>query len=151
MRAAAPVLWRGQRWWWNLTRAVTLGVKVILIEDGLVLLVKQTYRRGWFLPGGGVKRGESFEEAARREAMEEVGAAIEGLALVGVYSQARRRVTDHIVVFAATRFTVSPNPNWEVERTEFFAVDALPADTARSDQRRIEEWLRGDGAGSGRW
>ena len=54
-------------------RPVTVGVRVMLIRDGQVLLIRHSYLRGWYLPGGGLKRGESMEAAARREAREESG------------------------------------------------------------------------------
>lgn len=52
----------------------TVGA-ICLIErsDGRVLLVRQTYRNRWGLPGGLVARRESPAEAARREVAEEVG------------------------------------------------------------------------------
>ena len=37
-----------------------LGVRVMLIRNEEVLLVRQTYMPGWFMPGGGVKRGETL-------------------------------------------------------------------------------------------
>lgn len=56
----------------------TVGA-ICLIErsDGRVLLVRQTYRNRWGLPGGLVARRESPAEAARREVAEEVGLDVE--------------------------------------------------------------------------
>lgn len=56
----------------------TVGA-MCLIErsDGRVLLVRQTYRNRWGLPGGLVARREPPDAAARREVAEEVGLAIE--------------------------------------------------------------------------
>jgi 8-oxo-dGTP pyrophosphatase MutT (NUDIX family) len=42
-------------------------------DDGALLLVRQTYRKRWGVPGGLLKRGEEPEDAARREIREEVG------------------------------------------------------------------------------
>jgi len=54
----------------------TYGVasKVLLTTpDGRFLVVKQTYRDGWDLPGGFIDRGENPQQAAYRELREETG------------------------------------------------------------------------------
>lgn len=50
---------------------------VIERVDGRILLVGQTYRARWVVPGGLVKRREPPDVAARREVAEEVGLAVE--------------------------------------------------------------------------
>jgi len=47
------------------------------------LLVRSSYRRGWHLPGGGVRRGETPDTAAQRELAEEIGLRAPGLLAVG--------------------------------------------------------------------
>ena len=49
-----------------------------------LLLVRSSYRIGWHLPGGGVRRGEMPEAAARRELAEEIGLAASALLPAGV-------------------------------------------------------------------
>ena len=48
---------------------------LLIDDDGGVLLFKYEDDRGtwWAMPGGGLEESESFEEAARREAKEELG------------------------------------------------------------------------------
>ena len=54
-------------------------VTFFVIRTGRVALIRKPhYEAGlWRPPGGGVKRGEAFESGARREALEELGVAIE--------------------------------------------------------------------------
>ncbi|HZN02956.1 MAG TPA: NUDIX hydrolase [Candidatus Polarisedimenticolia bacterium] len=70
--------------------------------DGGVVLLRRGIEPGyglWVYPGGYVDRGESLEEAAVREAREEVGLEIRLTGLVNAYSYPGRPVI--VVVFAA--------------------------------------------------
>ena len=49
------------------------AICVIERSDGAMLLIRNSYRRGWGFPGGFLKRGETPDDAARRETREEVG------------------------------------------------------------------------------
>lgn len=48
---------------------------VIAFKDDSFLMVKHKTRK-WEMPGGRVKEGESYEDAARREFLEETGAPL---------------------------------------------------------------------------
>jgi len=98
-------------------------------EDGARLFVRHSYRRRWGVPGGLLKRGEDVRDAARREAMEEVGLLVD---LVGeptvVVEPTSRRVD---VIFAARPAhgvdlsSVSPR-SAEIEECRWFAPGELP-------------------------
>jgi 8-oxo-dGTP pyrophosphatase MutT (NUDIX family) len=126
-----------------LFRPLTLGVRVMMIQNDQVLLVRHTYMNGWFMPGGGVKRRETLDHAARREAHEETGAALNNLTLVGAYTNFKEWKSDHNILFLSTDFTISGEHDCEIAEIRFFSLDALPADLLPGHRRRLEEYRDG--------
>ncbi len=60
---------------------------MVLILDGEQLLMQKRVGTGaWHVPGGFRELGETLEDAARREALEETGLTVGALGLVGAYS-----------------------------------------------------------------
>lgn len=126
---------------------MTLGVRAACIDgDGRVFLVRHSYTPGWYMPGGGVERGESAVESLERE-LEEEGGIVLGSApeLFSVYWN-RKRVRDHVVLFVARDFSRPKPPrypNHEIVEAGFFDPAALPADVSPSTRRRLDEILHG--------
>ena len=127
----------------RVVRPLTAGARVILVKDGKVMLVHHTYMAQWYLPGGGVRKGETLEETARREAREEVGAEMGKLNLLGVYSNFEQHKSDHVAVFICDDFRLKDSPSAEIDSAAFYATDDLPNATSPGTRRRIEEWLAG--------
>jgi 8-oxo-dGTP diphosphatase len=71
------------RLWWGFAHPSHEGAQVAVYVGADLLLVRQSYRVGWHLPGGGIKRGETPEVAARRELAEEIGIVVPALVSVG--------------------------------------------------------------------
>ena len=95
-------------------------------HDGSIILLKRGFDPGkdlWTFPGGFVDLGESVEEAAHREAQEELEIAIELTHLVGVYSKQTERVV--LIVFAATT-TQEPQTTPEATEVATFKPDEIP-------------------------
>lgn len=57
-----------------------VAVRALIIQDGKVLLVKESTDDWWALPGGGVDHGESVAVTLRREVKEELGVPAEDMA-----------------------------------------------------------------------
>ena len=123
-------------------RPLTLGVRVMLIRDGQVLLIRQTYMDGWFMPGGGLHKRETPEEAARREVREEVGADLAEIRLLGAYSNFKELKSDHTFVFFSKDFTLSGLHDREVAEMHFFPLDALPPGLKLGHRQKLEEYAR---------
>jgi 8-oxo-dGTP diphosphatase len=50
-----------------------VAVRVLIVQDNKVLLVKEASGGWWALPGGGIDHGETVESALVREVEEELG------------------------------------------------------------------------------
>jgi 8-oxo-dGTP diphosphatase len=97
--------------------------------DGALLLVRQSYRRNWGIPGGLLKRGEQPADAARREVDEEVGLAIDllGEPAVVVDEDARRVDLVYRARPAEGQDTASITPRSpEITEAQWFPADELP-------------------------
>lgn len=130
-----------------LVRGMTMGVRVIATNaQGQVLLVRHGYTPGWHLPGGGVDRGETMEDAARREVEEETGHRVEGaITLRGMaYNNSLWR-GDHVGVYVAHALVKEREikPGFEIAEMGFFALDDLPEDTTKGTRARLTEWQDG--------
>lgn len=77
---------------------------IIALNGGIVLVKRKNPPVAWALPGGFVDYGESLEQAAVREALEETGLAIELGRQLHTYSEPDRDPRQHTVstVFLAT-------------------------------------------------
>ena len=136
-------LYIGFRIYCFIFRPIRMGVRVMMIENNKVWLVRQTYMRGWFMPGGGVKKGETLDKAARREAREETGADLGTITLMGAYSNFTEWKTDHNIVFICTDFQIKSKPDGEIAELRAFSLNELPNDLWPGHRRRLQEYLTG--------
>ena len=141
---ARPLL----RLYWRVRRPLTAGVRGLVLDaEGRVLLVRHTYIRGWYLPGGGVERGETMLTSLRRELAEEVGVTLTGEArLIGLYANFREFKSDHVALFAVPHgaYEHAPRRSPEIAESGFFPPDALPEGVTKSTARRIAEAMLGN-------
>ena len=145
MRPLPRMLYVINRLRWRITKPITVGVRLILVQKQTVLLVKHTYQQHWYLPGGGVKKGETIEQAVRREAAEEFGAKLGHLRLMGVYSNFYEHKNDHVVVFSCNDFTLTGETDSEIECFDYFRFDDLPRHISPGSLRRIREYVSQSG------
>ena len=128
-------------------RPMTLGVRALVVDPaGRVLLVRHTYVPGFFLPGGGVERGETLIEAMTRELAEEGNIVVEEApTLHGVYLNRAASSRDHVALYVVRSFRQSaPHvPDREIAEAKFFSPDALPNNATRATRERLAEVLQG--------
>ncbi len=118
----------------------------MLIYDpgkGLVLVRRRNPPPGWALPGGFVDYGETVENAALRETLEETNLRVRLDALFGVYSDPARDARHHTIstVFICTAL----NPDAvtggdDAAEARFFPLDDLPQPIAFDHERIIMDF-----------
>ena len=143
---------------WFILRPRTIGAQIVVLDDrGRVLLVRHSYERSSLrLPGGGVKRGETFGECAARELREETSLHVadpDRLELLGVYTGREGSQAAFIATFVAPAgsWTGSPGGSAEIDTAEFHAADELPPETSKATRTRVVEAISGRRGLSGRW
>lgn len=117
----------------------------MMLKDDAVLLVRLTYLPGWFIPGSGLQRGETLEQAARREVREEGEAELGQLHLMGVYTSLEEWKTDHNILFICRDFTLSGQHDNEIAEVRFFDLDDLPEGLWPGHRCRLQEIRSGAG------
>ena len=116
---------------------------VVEADDGRILMCKRAIepRRGyWTLPAGYMELGESVEDAAAREAVEEACAAIEIIDLLAIYSIPR---ISQVQVFFRARLTtpeIAPGP--ESQEVALYDWDEIPMDELAFPSVRwaLDDW-----------
>ena len=123
---------------------VAFGVAgAIFDEEGRVLLVRQSYMRGWRLPAGGVGRGEPAPQALLRELKEEVGFSGGAAKFFHLYSRKAGWATNVIALYRVEGGAVSFRPNWEVRAVLFADPHHPPEGTTLATRRRLKELVDG--------
>lgn len=132
----------------------TQGVRIILVRNGRVVLVKHWYAPGvWTMPGGAVDLRETGEEAAKREALEETGFTVNRIeGEVGTYT-GQWGEKDIVQVFFTEDFEGGMRliPDIEIMQRNLFDLNDLPDTLSPANRRRIEAYKRGVRNERGEW
>jgi len=111
-----------------ITPSLTVDI-IILVKDKIVLIkrLNPPYQGTWALPGGFVDIGETVEEAAVREALEETGLDVELKEMVGVFSDPERDPRGHTVTICFTSLGQGTlTASSDAQDAELFDHDDLP-------------------------
>ncbi|MGM0828834.1 MAG: NUDIX hydrolase [Bacillota bacterium] len=114
-----------------------VSAATIVINDQQEILLIKGPRRGWEMPGGQVKEGESLKEAAIRETKEETGIDVEVLAFCGVFQNVKRSICN--TLFLAKPVGGEPTTSPESLEVRFYPIEqALEMVTHSNFRERIE-------------
>ena len=137
------------KWYWKLFNIQTRGVRVMLVHQEKIVLVRHWYNSLWVMPGGGIHKHETPEQAAIREIQEELGIKIDQLEyLLGVYSNNKEGKNDIVycyvvelseqIIFPKRRFNI------EIADIVWSEFSNLPIGTSFATKTRIKEYVSKD-------
>lgn len=132
------------------TKPLILPGSVVIVgnKDGEVLLQKRPEGR-WGLPGGLMNIGESFEEVAVREVLEETGLTIKNIEMLHVFSgkdyYTKTPNGDEFYSVTALFFTRECEGQLRVDTNEtvelrYFSCDKLPEKMVGSHRQFIKKF-----------
>ena len=122
--------------------------EALIIFDGALLLLKRNNapaKGEWWFPGGRIRKGESAEDALRREVKEETGLELDECRLINVYS--RVFPERHDITIAYFCRSKSSNVVLNDEHSEYAFFKQLPSNLHPCMQKVITD----SGWEEGRW
>jgi len=128
--------------YFGIARGMTMGVRAACFdEEGRLFLVRHSYVAGWHMPGGGVERHETVEQALEKELREEGNLVMTARPqLFQVYFNRTTSKRDHIAFYRVpVRQTAPRKPDREIVESGFFPLDELPAETTTATRQRLRE------------
>ncbi len=115
---------------------------IIQCQGGIVMIKRKNPPHGWALPGGFVDYGESLEQAAIREALEETSLHINLVEQMHTYSDPKRDPRHHSVstVFIATA-QGKPLAADDAQLAQVFTAANLPAPIVFDHTAILEDYF----------
>lgn len=135
---------------------ILVGAVTIIINNKKRILLqkrKATSFGMWGLPGGLMELGESTEDTARREVLEETGLTIGNLNLIDVFSGPGNFLKvqngDEFYSVTVAYYTNEVNGNLVIDESEslgfsFFDINQLPDNIVKSHRKMINKFLELD-------
>ncbi len=120
----------------------TVDIIIELEGKGIVLIMRKNPPYGWAIPGGFVDYGETLEEAAVREALEETSLHVDLIRQFHVYSAPDRDPRQHTIatVFIGKSAGI-PKAADDAKDVGIFTWDTLPDNLAFDHRKILEDYF----------
>ena len=122
-----------------------VSVRTVIFNENKtkVLLVREAALQAYSLPGGWADLYDSPSQTSKNECMQEAGAEIEIVRLVGITNRtpfkAPTSIPEYVVIFEAKLKKLNQEHEYETDDVNFFDIDNLPLISKKTSK---EELLR---------
>ena len=116
---------------------------VVRKGDSFLLVQERKHGQRWYLPAGRAEPGESLEQAALRETLEETGVPVRLLGLLRMEHSPLGREARVRALFLAEPLDDTPPKSWPDEESlqaEWVSLSELDDYELRGEE--VEQWLR---------
>ncbi len=130
---------------------IVVGAGVFIYKEGQVLLQKRRDNACWSFHGGAMEIGESVEDTAKRELLEETGLIANKLEFLGVFSGKEKQYTypndDKVYIvgidYICEDFSGTPlSETDETTELKWFDIDNLPQNISLPDKEPFEAFVK---------
>jgi ADP-ribose pyrophosphatase YjhB (NUDIX family) len=132
------------RWlqsYWRLMRGLRLGAEACVVDGGGQVLLVRT-GRGWCLPGGVVRKGETLQAALLTLLRDSYGIDVTSTpSLHWIYADDAHAPTDQAGLFVVRQWRQTASSS--SAETAFFSPNALPEEIGPQTATRIRRALEG--------
>ena len=116
-----------------MNKQVRVGVAAVIFREGRILLGERIGSHGantWATPGGHLELGESIEECAQRETLEETGLEVGAFRKLGFTNDIFEKEGKHYVTLYVVATSTSGEPQvmepHQCKQWQWFDLDELP-------------------------
>lgn len=116
------------------------GVEIFIVQDQNILLLQRIsgpFNTYWQVPSGKVEPQESFEDAVRREAVEETGYRVEPIKEIGTNVNQQYGFESHMFTAKITDGSLKNNEPHKHSAIQWFKLSELPEKLGGTTQKGL--------------
>lgn len=125
-----------------------ISVRVVILNDtqDKILMVREASSQTYSIPGGWCDLYDSPSTAARNECLQEAGAIIKDLRLLGVTDRtplvSEVSIPNYVISFSAKIDKINEEHEYETDDVEWFDINNLPPLSRKSEKGELMRFIK---------